>query len=143
MEDWTFPATVEEGDSEVVVTFRDVPGAIGGGPDRAAALTEGRKALAEMLVWLAEDGAELPSPSRARRGETPVSVPAVTAAKLALFAEMKRKALRQTELAVRLGCDAKEVRRILDFGHPTKMARLEAALEAVGVRLGIRTDRAA
>jgi len=39
------------------------------------------------------------------------------------------------ELAKRLQCDEKEVRRLLDVRHPSKLAHLEVALAALGQQL--------
>jgi hypothetical protein len=41
----------------------------------------------------------------------------------------------QTEWARRIGKDEKEVRRILDPKHPTKLPAVTAALRALGKRL--------
>ncbi len=48
--------------------------------------------------------------------------------------------IKNTELASRLGADEKEVRRLLDPHHRSKLPRLEAALEALGRRLVIGVE---
>ena len=56
----------------------------------------------------------------------------------------KREArIKNTELARRLGCDEKEVRRMLDPRHPTKLPRIQAALEALGKRLVVSMEEEA
>jgi antitoxin HicB len=50
---------------------------------------------------------------------------------------VKEERIRNTELARRLGADEKEVRRLLDPHHRSKLPRLEAALAALGKRLVI------
>ena len=49
----------------------------------------------------------------------------------------------KVELAKRLQCDEKEVRRLLDPRHPSKLPRIEAALEAVGRQLVVGLQNAA
>ena len=46
-------------------------------------------------------------------------------------------------LAARLECDEKEVRRMLDPRHPTKLPRIEQALVALGKRLVVSVEDAA
>ena len=64
-----------------------------------------------------------------------VPVPAPTAAKAALYLALREAGITRLELAGRLGCDEKEVRRLLDPRHPSKLPRLEAALAQLGKRL--------
>jgi antitoxin HicB len=53
--------------------------------------------------------------------------------------------ITKSELARRIGKDEKEVRRILDPKHPTKLPALIAALRALGKRLvvGVMAEQAA
>src|SRR3989304_337447 len=57
------------------------------------------------------------------------------AAKLAVLESFVAAGISKSELARRLGKDEKEVRRILDPKHPTKLPALTAALRALGKRL--------
>ena len=43
-----------------------------------------------------------------------IPVPALTAAKAALYLTLRETGISKSELAARLGCDEKEVRRLLD-----------------------------
>ncbi len=43
--------------------------------------------------------------------------------------------ITRSQLAARLGCDEKEVRRLLDPRHPSKLPRIEQALAQLGKRL--------
>lgn len=67
-----------------------------------------------------------------------IPVPATTAAKAALHVAFATSGLAKAELAARLGCDEKEIRRLLDPRHPSKLPRLEQAIEALGQRITIR-----
>jgi len=71
-------------------------------------------------------------------------VPALTAAKAALYLALRESGISKSELAARLGCDEKEVRRLLDPRHPSKLPRIERALSALGKSLAVRlVDEAA
>ncbi len=64
----------------------------------------------------------------------------MAAAKLAIYQAMRDKGVTQVALARRLGCDPKDVRRLLDPMHRSRLDRLEAAL---GKRLVIEVRDAA
>ena len=63
-------------------------------------------------------------------------------AKAALYLTMKEIDLSKAELARRLQCDEKEIRRLLDPRHPSKLPRIEAALAIVGRQLVIGLQEA-
>lgn len=50
---------------------------------------------------------------------------------------MTPQASGQPKLAARLGCDEKEVRRLLDPRHPSKLARIQRALASLGKGLAV------
>ncbi len=64
------------------------------------------------------------------------------AAKLALLEALAASGCSKSELASRLGKDEKEVRRMLDPMHATKLPTLAAALTALGRRLVIGVEDA-
>jgi len=64
-----------------------------------------------------------------------ISVATDVAAKLAVLESFAAAGITKSELARRIGKDEKEVRRILDPKHPTKLPALTAALRALGKRL--------
>ena len=51
--------------------------------------------------------------------------------------------MTQAQLASRIGREGKEVRRILDPDHPSKLPMLSLALRAMGKRLVLSIDEAA
>ncbi len=65
-------------------------------------------------------------------------IPALTAAKAALYLALRQAGITKTELAQRLECDEKEVRRLLDPRHPSKLPRIQAALTALGKQITLR-----
>lgn len=118
-----------------LIACRDLPEAISqaeGDEDREEVASGCLQAAIEARI---EDGENLPVPSRARVGEVMVSLPIDTAAKAALYEAMRDAHVSKAELARRLGVDEKEVRRMLDPGHTSKIPRIATALHVLGRRL--------
>jgi len=135
--------TPDEVDGGFVVTFVDIPEAITQGETIVEALTEAADALEEAIAGRIRRGDPIPQPSLGR-DRTMVPVPAQIAAKAALYLALKETGISRSELAVRLDCDEKEVRRLLDPRHPSKLPRIQKALTALGKGLSIRlVDEAA
>ena len=65
------------------------------------------------------------------------------AAKAALYLAIQEIGISKVDLAKRLGCDEKEVRRLLDPHHSSKIPRIESALHAVGKQLIVGVETAA
>ncbi len=118
-------------DGGFVATIPDFPEVITQGDDKAAALAEAADALGSAIATRMRLHEEIPrAPAR---GRLPVvSVPADVATKAALYIAIREQKLTQKQLAARLRMDEREVRRLLDPRHPSKMPRLESALEALG-----------
>ncbi len=127
----------------VVATFPDVPEAHTAGNDEAQALARAPDALETALAIYLDQRRDLPRPARRRKGQRAVTLPPMAAAKLAIYQAMRDKGVTQVALARRLGCDPKDVRRLLDLMHHSRLDRLEAALAALGKRLVIEVRDAA
>jgi antitoxin HicB len=108
----------------VVVSFPDVPEAITQGKDMADARAMAEEALGMALLSYPARGLPLPKPRAKGRGLVEIAVAPDVAADIS-----------KSELARRIGKDEKEVRRILDPRHPTKLPALTAVLRALGKRL--------
>jgi antitoxin HicB len=119
----------------VVVSFPDVPEAITQGHDMAEARVMAEEALGLALLSYSARGLPLPRPRAKGRGLVAVAVDPEVAAKLAVLEAFKAVEISKSALARRLGKDEKEVRRILDPTHPTKLPALAATLRALGKRL--------
>ena len=145
MEQFVYPAilTPDAKDGGFVVTFVDLPEAITQGETESEALQEAADCLEEAMANRIVTGLPIPPPSRIKRGQYAVPVAAHTAAKAALYIVLQDARITKAELAKRLQCDEKEVRRLLDPRHPSKLPRLEAALAAVGHRLIVSLQSAA
>jgi antitoxin HicB len=145
MEQFVYPARFAPDTREggFVVTFGDLPEAITQGETLEEALQEAADCLEEAIANRIVTGLPIPPPSRIKRGQYAVPVAAQTAAKAALYIALQEVEITKAELAKRLQCDEKEVRRLLDPRHPSKLPRLEAALGAVGHRLIVSLQSAA
>jgi antitoxin HicB len=145
MRTFVYPARFEPGERPggLVVTFRDIPEAITQGKGGKDALRRAADCLEEAIAGRIADGREIPKSSRPARGEQPIPLAAPMAAKAALHLAMREAQTNNAALARKLGCDEKEVQRMLDPRHPTKLPRIEEALAALGRRLVMSVEEAA
>jgi antitoxin HicB len=118
-----------------VVTFRDIPEAITQGDDEAEAMTMAEEVLISAIEFYLEDKRQVPPPSKAKKGERIVSLPAGVTAKVLLLNEMLAQGIGSTELARRMGTIPQNVNRLIDVRHASKLESIEKAVEALGKRL--------
>lgn len=137
MENFIYPArlTSEHQEGGFVVTFSDFPEAITQGKDTLSALSDASDCLEETIANRIVMNLPIPRPSRIGKQDHGVPLPVQMAAKAALYLAMSEAKISKVELAKRLHCDEKEVRRLLDPRHPSKLPRIELALAMVGRRL--------
>ncbi len=133
---------IPESGGHFTVLFPDLPEAITSGANRADALIQAVDCLEESIAGRIADGLEIPVPSPSTQQPT-VPLTWSMAAKASLYLALRESGVTQTELARRLGVDEKEVRRMLDPRHATKLPRIEAALAALGRRLVIQLETVA
>jgi antitoxin HicB len=140
-----YPANFERsGNSQaIVITFRDIPEVAAQGRNEKDALWQAADSLEQAIASRIACGREIPPASRTLPGERPIPVPASMAAKAALYLAMGEARLTNVALARKLGCDEKEVRRMLDPRHATKLPRIKEALDALGKRLVLSVEEAA
>lgn len=144
--EFAYPVTLtpDETDGGFVVTFPDVPEAITQGDGVGDSLAQAADALEEAIAGRIRRGDPIPEPTDAGPEQPVVLVPALTAAKAALYLALREAGISKSELAERLGCDEKEVRRLLDPKHLSKLPRIQKALAALGKRIAVRlVDQAA
>lgn len=144
MHSFIYPAilTPEEEEEGFIVRFVDLSEAITQGEGIEDALGEAADCLEEAIANRIVMGLDIPKPSRIKKGCYPVPLPAQMAAKAALYIALREANISKLELARRLHCDEKEVRRLLDPRHPSKLPRIENALAAVGQKLIISLQAA-
>ncbi|KAA0970779.1 type II toxin-antitoxin system HicB family antitoxin [Aureimonas fodinaquatilis] len=130
-----FLATLVSDEDGFLVTFEDVPEAITCGKDEAEALASAREALGLALRGRVRSGDPMPSPI-ARSG-VPVATAVFDTLKLATIAAFNEAGISKTELALLLGKQETEARRILDPMHWTKVQTLEEALTVLGKSVAV------
>jgi antitoxin HicB len=137
MKAYAYRASFEPGDrrGNIVVTFPDVPEVVTQGRGEADAREMAEEALGLALLSYLVRGKPLPKARAKGRSLVDIAVAPDVAAKLAVLESFAAAGITKSELARRLGKDEKEVRRILDPKHPTKLPTLTAALRALGKRL--------
>jgi len=131
-----YPGRFEPDDGHgFVVTFRDVPEAITQGDTLDEARTMAADALLTAMDFYFEDKRPVPAPSKAKKDEELVSLPATVSAKVLLLNEMVTQKVAPAELARRLGTSPQAVNRIVDIHHATKIDKIAEAVEALGRHL--------
>jgi len=141
---YLYPAIAEQDEAGFwLVTFPDVPEAGTDAETLAGALDEASDALIAALGGYVEQRRPIPKPSPVRKGQHPVPLPAMVAAKLALHQAMREAGMTNTRLAERLGVSETVVRRMLDLDHNTRIDHLERALALLGKRLALQVLDAA
>ena len=123
------------------VIFPDVPEAITQGDTREEAAAMAEDALVTSLSFYTDSGEQLPQPSPAQ-GRPLAYLPPLVAAKLALHDAMLAAGVSNVALARQLGTDEKTVRRLRDPLHQSRIAQVDAALRALGKRIGIVIEAA-
>ena len=141
---FAFPARIEpDGDGRYLVTFPDLPEALTDGATQAEAREQASGALGAALMERARLREAIPEPSAAGAGLTLVHPSAQVVAKIALNVLFSTGDVSAAELGRRMRLDPKEVWRILNPEHQTKLPRLERALAALGhhLEVSVKPDR--
>ncbi len=126
-----------------LVRFKDLPEAITQGDDLKDALSHAADCLEEAIAGRIRRSDPIPRPSRPTRGQKLIPVPPLMACKGALYLAIEESGITNSELARRIRCDEKEIRRMLDPRHPTKLPRIQQALAALGCLLVLSVQKAA
>ena len=134
-------AKLEPDNDGLLVTFPDIPEAMSAGSTRPEALENAREALEVALLTYAAHGRALPPP--AHESDMPVEIGAAASVKIAFIQAFLDSGMTRVALARKLGKQEGEVRRMLDPYHRTKLATMEAGLQALGKRLVITVKNAA
>ncbi|WP_294844441.1 type II toxin-antitoxin system HicB family antitoxin [uncultured Gilliamella sp.] len=130
-----YPAKLTKEDNGYTVTFRDIPEAITCGDDLQDALSMAQDALITSMDFYFEDHRKVPLPSKAKRGEHLIELPASIFAKVLLLNEMVDQNISNVELAKRINVKPQEVQRIVNLNHTTKIDTISNALSALGKHL--------
>jgi antitoxin HicB len=142
MKTFAYAASFEPGKRRgvVVASFPDVPEAITEGDGIEDARRMAADALGTALLAYVRAGRPLPRARRAGKNAETIAVEPEVAAKLAVLMAFADAGMSQREFARRLGKDEREIRRLLDPMHPTKIGALDAALKVLGRRLVVGVE---
>jgi antitoxin HicB len=139
-----YPLTLRpDQNGTIIAQAVDAPGALTVGRNESDAIAQANDALMTLFAHLISEGEPIPTPSRPKRGQACAVLPPMAAAKLAIYQAMREANLTQSALAEKLGCDPRQVRRLLDLDHHSRLDQLDAALAALGKRLVIEVQDAA
>lgn len=141
---YSYPVTLMPDDNgTILVGFPDLPWVHTFGEDETDASARAVDALESAFIAIIGDREAVPRPSKAERGAAVVTLPALSAAKVALYEAMREQGVRKTELARRLGWHMPQVDRLLDLRHASRLDQVEAALHALGKTLVVEVRDAA
>lgn len=132
-----YPVILTKDADSLIAEFPDVPEAMTVGSDTDNALTWAQDALVVALSGYLDDRRSIPKPSRPKAGQKTVALPPLIASKLAIYQAMYDQGVTQAQLAARLHCDARHVRRLLDLDHHSRLDLIDDALHALGKKLVI------
>ncbi|HEU5280673.1 MAG TPA: type II toxin-antitoxin system HicB family antitoxin [Gammaproteobacteria bacterium] len=132
-----YPVIFTQDDDSIIVAFPDVPEAMTVGLNEAHALLQAEDALIVALSGYLEDKRDIPKPSKAKANQVVIVLPPLIASKLAIYQAMRDQNVSQSALAHRLHCDARQVRRLLDLDHHSRMDLIDDALHELGKKLVI------
>lgn len=142
-----YPAKLVKAADGCTVTFRDVPGAISSGDSPLQALDEARDALALVIEDILEEGEAIPLPSKARRGEHLVAVPADVGARALLKLIRDTEALSKAAVAERVGVSRQSYGQMEARGRNLTLKTLTDVTEKLGYEVVLevrpRSDKVA
>jgi antitoxin HicB len=119
----------------ILATFPDVPEAVTFGDTRRDALKRASQALEAALKIYIDDQRDLPIPRRTRGRGPLVALPALTAAKVALYEAMRSEGVGAAELGRRLRRPHSHVSRLLDLNAASSLDQIENALAILGKQI--------
>ncbi len=86
---------------------------------------------------------DIPQPGPAKQGQPVVAPPPMQALKFAIYQTMWEQGVTQAALSEALGIDGRQVRRILDLDHNSRLVHLVAALRVLGKEVLVEVKDAA
>ena len=130
-----YPVIVHQEGGNPWISCPDVPEMASAGDTVEEALLDAVDALESALSLYVDQRLPIPVPSPAAPGQELVRLPALTAAKAALWNTMIKQKVTKTELARRLGVNRPQVDRLVDLLHRSKIEQVEHALRILGQRI--------
>lgn len=132
-----YAVNLEDDDGTVLVTAPDFPELTTFGDDRDEALMRAVDALAEAIAARIYDRKDIPRPTPIEANGLCVRLSTLTAVKVFLYQGMRDQNIGKAELARRLGWHLPQVDRVLNVNHHSRLDQMDAALNAIGLRLDV------
>jgi antitoxin HicB len=133
-----YPVTVsKDTNGSFLVGFPDIPEANSVGDDADEAKLNALDALETALEIYFDERRPIPAPSKPKKGQHVVALPALPTAKVLLWNEMLAQKIRKAELARRLNVHMPQVDRLFDLKHSSKFEFVEEAARALGKTLAV------
>jgi antitoxin HicB len=123
-----------------LVTFPDVPEAGTDAETQNDAISQAADCLIAALGRYINAQRDIPNPSPTRAGQIRVTLPALVAAKLALYQTLREQGVTKVELGRQLGISEGAVRRLLDLDHRSHIGQVDTALSVLGKRLTVTVE---
>lgn len=120
-----------------LVEVPDLPEANSVGDDQDEALLNAADAIGTALEIYFDERRAIPLPSKARKDQPTVVLPAIEEAKVLLWNEMQAQNIRKAELARRLNVHMPQIDRLFNLKHSTKVEFIEQAAKALGKKLQV------
>jgi antitoxin HicB len=138
-----YPIKLDKDDNgTLLVTCPLLPEVTSFGEDETDAMRHAVDAIEEALAARIDDGVDIPAPPARPRGRT-VSLPLMSALKVALYCTLREAGITRAELMRRLGWNRESVDRLFRLDHASRLDQIEAAFKALGRRVDLSIERAA
>lgn len=134
---FSYPVTLHHEAGSVWISCSDVPELNSVGDSEVEALMDAIDGLESALSLYVDQRRPIPLASPAKPGQPVVRLPALTAAKVALWNAMSAQGVGKAEMARRLGVNRPQVDRLVDLLRRSKIEQVEHALAILGLRLEI------
>lgn len=121
----------------LLVGFPDMPEANSVGDDEGEALLNAVDALETAIDIYFDQRRPVPMPSKPKRGQQVVELPALVSSKVLLWNEMCAQNLRKADLARKLNVHMPQVDRLFNIRHSSKFEFVEEAARALGKKLSV------
>jgi antitoxin HicB len=139
-----YPVKLIQDDNDTIrVEAPDLPEVNTFGDDATEALVRAVDAIATALQGRISNRMNIPRPSTPKRGQRLVTLPAIVAAKLALYRTMMETKTRKADLARKLKVHPPQIDRLLDLDHDSRLDQIEKAARAMGHEMHIELKPAA
>lgn len=125
-----------------VVWFRDIPEANTRGDSQEKALAMAVDSLLAALELHLAARYPLPEPSPMRAGDVLIALPASLSLKVALVNEVVKSKLNHADLARAMGVHPRDVARLFQLRHTTKLDTIVEAFKALGLELDFTVTKA-